>query len=166
MYQNIFVQRVNNRSEVHVWDDTNGYYKFQHKPYAYMKHGSGTYRSLYGDKLKKVNYWEKDDISYGRVFESDVPVETRVLVDRYTDSDEPSIGHREMIFDIEVEVTDGFPEPSVANNKITSIALYDRITDTYTCLILGNVKGYKKDNTTIESFQTEEDLLQRFYQKY
>tara|TARA_Y100000593_G_C4318822_1_gene342493 strand:+ start:244 stop:2763 length:2520 start_codon:yes stop_codon:yes gene_type:complete len=166
MYQNIYIKRNNNRNEVHIWDDTNGYYTFQYKPYAYLKHASGTYRSLYGDKLKKVNYWEKEDIEYGRIFESDVPIETRVLVDRYTDSDEPSMGHREMIFDIEVEVTDGFPDPSKANNKITSIAIYDRITDGYVCLILGNVKGYKKDNAIIESFSTEEELLQRFYQKY
>ena len=48
------VKRNNNRSEVHIWDDTNGHYTFQYKPYAYLKHASGTYRSLYGDKLKKV----------------------------------------------------------------------------------------------------------------
>ena len=46
----------------------------------------------------------------GRVFESDVPIEARTLVDMYTDSEEPSVGHREVFFDIECEVTDGFPE--------------------------------------------------------
>lgn len=166
MYQNIFIKRNNNRSEIHIWDDTNGYFSFQYKPYAYKKSAAGIYRSLYGDKLKKVNYWERDDIEDGLIFESDVPIETRILVDNYMDSDESSIGHREMIFDIEVEVTDGFPDVSKADNKITAIALYDRIPDSYTALILGNVKNYIKDNVTVESFESEEELLQRFYQKY
>ena len=34
-----------------------------------------------------------------------------------------SEGHREVYFDIEVEVTDGFPDPKRAENKITAIAL-------------------------------------------
>ena len=45
------------------------------------------------------------------LFESDVPAETRVLVDRYADSDEISKGHRTFFFDIEVKVTEGFPSP-------------------------------------------------------
>ena len=45
----------------------------------------------------------------------------RILLDRYSDSDEPSKNHRELFFDIEVEVTDGFPEPAKANNKILSV---------------------------------------------
>ena len=43
------------------------------------------------------------------LFESDVPPETRILVDQYTDSEEMSTGHRIMTIDIEVEVTDGIP---------------------------------------------------------
>ena len=57
MYQNIYVKRTKTSSEVHIWDDKTGYSKFQYKPYAYLKSQSGTHRSLYGDKLKKVNFW-------------------------------------------------------------------------------------------------------------
>ena len=162
MYQNIYVKRTKTSSEVHLWDDVAGYQKFQYKPYAYLKSGSGTYRSIYGDKLKKVNFWTQDDLQSGKVFESDVPIETRVLVDRYYESDEPSKGHREMIIDIEVEVKDGFPDPKKADNKITAIAIYDKIMDKYSCFILGNVPN----TDVVESFKSEEELLQRFYQKY
>ena len=62
MYQNIYVKRTKTSSEVHIWDDKTGYSKFQYKPYAYLKSQSGTYRSLYGDKLKKVNFWTGDDL--------------------------------------------------------------------------------------------------------
>ena len=162
MYQNIYVKRTKTNSEVHLWDDKTGYSKFQYKPYAYLKSQSGTYRSLYGDKLKKVNFWTGDDLKNKRVFESDVPIETRTLVDMYQDSEEPSIGHREVYFDIECEVTDGFPDPQRAENKITAIALYDKTMDSYHCYVLGNVPN----TDVVESFQSEEELLQRFYQKY
>ena len=134
MYQNIYVKRTKTSSEVHLWDDKKGYSKFQYKPYAYLKSQTGTYRSLYGDKLKKVNFWTGEDLQAGRVFESDIPIETRTLVDMYTEQDEPSVGHREVYFDIEVEVKDGFPDPSRADNKITAIALYDRTSDSNTLL--------------------------------
>ena len=166
MYQNIFVKRNRTGVEVHLWDDKVGYQKFNHKSYAYLKSSSGTYRSVYGDKLKKVNYWTQEDLENGRVFESDVPLETRVLVDRYGDTDETSQGHKEIFFDIEVEVKDGFPEPSKAENKITSIALYDKISDEYFVFILADISKYQKNNVYVQSFKSEEELLQRFYQKY
>ena len=162
MYQNIYVKRTKTSSEVHIWDDKTGYSKFQYKPYAYLKSQSGTYRSLYGDKLKKVNFWTGDDLQNGRVFESDIPIETRTLVDMYPESEEPSVGHREVYFDIECEVTDGFPDPQRAENKITAIALYDKTMDSYHCFVLGDVPN----TDVVESFQSEEELLQRFYQKY
>ena len=37
----------------------------------------------------------------------------RTLVDLYYDSDEISLGHTRLYFDIEVEVTDGFPKIQV-----------------------------------------------------
>ena len=96
MYQNIYVEKSkDSKPTIHLWDDKTGYQKFQYKPYAYMKSQSGTYRSLYGDKLKKVNFWTQEDLQEGKVFESDVPIETRVLIDRYTEDDNVSQGHRE-----------------------------------------------------------------------
>ena len=91
MYQNIYVKRSKTSSEVHLWDDKTGYTKFQYKPYAYLKSQSGLYRSLYGDKLKKVNFWTAEDLQSGKMFESDVPLETHILVDKYGESDEVSV---------------------------------------------------------------------------
>ena len=47
MYQNIYVKRTKTSSEVHIWDDTEGYQKLNYKPYSYIKFAGGTYRSLY-----------------------------------------------------------------------------------------------------------------------
>ena len=80
MYQNIFFDNITKK--IHLWDDTSGYRVIQYKKYAYVKHSSGNFTSLYGDKLQKVYKWDEHD----QVFEADVPTETRVLVDEYTDS--------------------------------------------------------------------------------
>ena len=95
MYQNIYIEKPKQgKPIVHIWDDKKGYSKFQFTPYAYQKSQTGTYRSLYGDKLKKVKFWNINDLENEVVFESDVPLETRVLIDRYNDSNEPSNGHK------------------------------------------------------------------------
>ena len=99
MYQNIYFDI--RTKKVHLWDDTTGYESFKFKPYAYKKSSAGTYTSLFGDKLKKV--YDYDPKEKG-LFESDVPAETRVLVDRYSESDDISKGHRTLFFDIEVKV--------------------------------------------------------------
>ena len=140
MYQNIFVNRNKKDVTVHLWDDEIGYKKLTHKTYAYKKSPTGMYRSLYGDKLKKVKFWSEDDLKQKLMYESDVPIETRVLVDTYPDTDDVSRGHKTLVIDIEVEVTDGFPEPLRADNKITSIAIYDDIMNVYTVFVLSSNK--------------------------
>ena len=62
MYQNIWCEkRGGNQVEVHLWDDVAGYQNFIFKNYAYVRDGGGQYRSIYGDKLKKVTYWTEED---------------------------------------------------------------------------------------------------------
>ena len=155
---------------MHVWDDKAGHLTFRYKKYAYTKNRNGTYLSLYGDKLTRINKWDEDQPD---LFESDVNPEIRVLVDNYTDSDDVSEGHRVMIFDIEVEVTDGFPDVAKAENKITSIAFNDPVLNKYYCYVLDPTdklnlgkERTREDGDTIVSFYDEYDLLNAFYKKY
>ncbi len=168
MYQNIYYDRRVNK--MHVWDDKAGHLTFRYKKYAYTKNRNGTYLSLYGDKLTRINKWDEDQPD---LFESDVNPEIRVLVDNYTDSDDVSEGHRVMIFDIEVEVTDGFPDVAKAENKITSIAFNDPVLNKYYCYVLDPTdklnlgkERTREDGDTIVSFYDEYDLLNAFYKKY
>jgi len=156
---------------MHVWDDKFGHQTFRYKKYAYTKSVAGTYLSLYGDRLKRITQWEKEQKD---LFESDVNPEIRVLVDNYTDSDEVSVGHKVMIFDIEVEVTDGFPDIKKAKNTITSIGFNDPRTDEYFCYVLdvtdklnlGESSKKTSGDETIISFKDEYDLLNGFFKKY
>ena len=169
MYQNIYYDRRVNK--MHIWDDKFGHQTFRYKKYAYVKNRAGTYISLYGDRLKRINKWDKDQPD---LFESDVNQEIRVLVDNYTDSDDVSIGHSTMIIDIEVEVTTGFPNINKAENRITSIGFNDPMMDEYFCYVLDTSNKLKLDedrikksgNETIKSFSDEYDLLNAFFMKY
>jgi DNA polymerase elongation subunit (family B) len=79
-----------------------------------------------------------------------------------------------MIFDIEVEVTDGFPNVNKAENKITSIAFNDPLTGEYFCYVLDKFNKLKLSDDrikvdgkeTIKSYSEEYDLLTSFFMKY
>ena len=164
MYQNVFYDKRKNK--VHVWDDRRGHLIVPYKKYAYVKNASGLHHTLDGSKVKKVYQWEDDDPS---LYESDVPITTRFLVDQYTDSDDVAEGNKTLYFDIEVEVVDGFPDVEKAETAITSIALYDEILKKYICYTLDSkntIQNYEDGDTLVELFKTEHELLTRFYQKY
>ena len=164
MYQNLFLDIK--KMKMHVWDDQRGHLEVPYRKYAYVKHPSGQHVSLYGDRLKKVTQFDKDDPT---LHESDVPPTTRFLVDQYGDSDEASTGHRIMFFDIEVEVTEGFPDVMKAVNPITSIALYDSTTENYFTYVFDpnkRLESYTKDDQVVEIYETEYEMLNQFFQKY
>ena len=165
MYQNIYYD--SSKRKVHIWDDKNGHVIVPFKKYAYIKDSYGTHVSLYGDRLKKIYKWDK---TVEGLYESDINPETRTLIDMYTDSDEPSTGHKIMIIDIEVEVTEGFPDPMKAENKITSIACHDSDNDMYICFVLDEEHKLPKrewgKNEIVKTYSTEENLLKTFLKYY
>lgn len=170
MYQNFYYDRQTNTC--HLWDDETGYSTFPYQQYAYQIDPKGEYTTINGLKVKKVKSWSKESEKQGIIFEHDVPVSTRVLIDRYYESDEVSKNHRTLIFDIEVEKAERHSTPRDANNRITSIAYY--YDEKYVCLLL-NDSGEKIDNnfrkiningnevgTFIHTFSTERELLSEF----
>jgi len=175
MYQNLYIERIRgdvfdgNKTIVHIWDDKRGYDTYDFENYAYRLDSEGDKRSIYGDKVSKVTSWAKWDVDGGKIFESDVPVETRVLVDLYTDSDDISKDHTVLFFDIEVEVTDGLPDIKKAYNKITSVSFYDQKTDEYYVYVLDEdkvVEQMRHGNEETIPFSKEEDLLTAFINKW
>jgi DNA polymerase elongation subunit (family B) len=164
MYQNIFFERSTNTC--HLWDDKKGYTSFAFRPYAYRKRNGGKYKSMFGDELEKIYSFNPRDPS---LFESDVPIDTRILIDAYEDSDEPSEGHRVLFLDIEVSTEGGFAKDDEADKEITAIAIYDALTKKYTAFILdrnGLMENFDSDEKAILSYRTEEDMLMAFLSKW
>ena len=164
MYQNVFFEKE--KSIIHCWDDQKGYFTSKYRRYAYVRDGNGAHQSIYGERLKKLNFWKADDDL--QLYESDVNEMTRFLIDEYGDSDEVSTGHTIMTFDIEVEMNSGLPDIETASNAITSIAGHDSVTNDYFVYVVN--KGEKIDKTIkgakVESFDTEEGLLSAFMTKW
>ena len=124
------------------------------------------YRSMYGDKLEKVTKYRYEDEG---LFESDVPIETRNLIDLYEDDDEPSTGHCVLNFDIEVSMEGELPDTERANNPITSIAYHDSCSNNYVVLVLDKedkITDYSNDEVSVYSYDTERAMLEHFLDFY
>ncbi len=174
MYQSIYIDKDPDSGEsvVHLWGDGRnndlGYNTFPYSEfaYAYKKDPKGDLLSLYGDKIRKVFNYEESDPN---LFESDVPRETRILVDKYLDDDQPSEGHRILFFDIEVSMEKGIPDPMKGNNEITSIAYVDMTTMEKVVLLLDKDSKFTESEmfgATIYPFETEYELLSFFLDRY
>ena len=131
MYQAIYCDRKTNT--IHLWDDEHSYTSFKDEPYAYRKSRNGKYKSIFGDSLERITKFNFRDPT---LFSSDIPVDTRVLIDAYGDSDEVSINHRRAYIDIEVDSVGGYPNIEDPIKEVTAIALLDESKDTYYCFIL------------------------------
>lgn len=161
-YQNIFYNRKT--KVIHLWDD-NGYKHFKYTPYAYIKHSAGNLTTIDGVKVKKVTSWNEND----QIYESDINPEVRVLIDNYTDTDEPSKKNKIGIIDIEVDSTEHYPEIDNPVNEITAIAYYLKSQDRYYCFITDKSKRIAKQvkgNTYIIPSENEDDMLHNFITLY
>jgi len=164
MYQACAYEKSTNT--VHIWDDKKGHLKIKYKPYCYERSDYGDMVALDGNRVKKIDTPAAD---HPGLYESDIAPDVRTLIDMYTDSDEPSIGHRVMYIDIEVDIKDGYPTPEEAQNEITSIALYDEANDHRYVFILdkeGIVETTKKERYVVISCIDERTLITSFMSAY
>lgn len=166
MYQNIFYDK--HKKIAHIWDDEEGHITFPFTPYAYKKSNSGKHTSIFGDTLEKITFFSNDDPT---LFEADVAETTRILVDKYTDSDAVSTKHKILFFDIEVEMESGTLNIEEADNAITSIAMYYSTDQVYTVFVLEKNNNANKLeindlNVQIISCASEKELLNQFLDFY
>jgi len=164
MYQNAYYEKEG--GIIHCWDDTKGYFTKKYRNYAYVRDGNGSYESIYGERLKKINYWKKEDNL--KLYESDVNEVTRFLIDEYGDSDEVSKGHVIMTFDIEVEMNSGLPDVNEANNAMTSVAFHNSATNDYFVYVVNDGDEINKTikGAQVRSFKNEEGMLTSFVNKW
>lgn len=156
---------------MHLWDDVEGYFKFEYEKYAYIEDSSGEYQTLNGKKVSKIHEWDNHMINSGMLHEHDIHPEVRTLVDLYSDSDEMSNDHCIMCFDIEVAKDKKHSTAKDANNTITSIAAHDTKTNRTHVWILNydpdrECGTYEDGDRTITILNSEIDLLKSFIAYY
>jgi DNA polymerase elongation subunit (family B) len=160
MYNAIYYDRK--EETVHILDDENGYICKNYKDFAFRKKTGGPYKSLWGDELERTtNFFNRDP----SVLESDLPIETKILVEMYRDEDTPSKTNSVVLFDIETDSTGGFPNIKTADKEVTAITLYDMTTKKYHTLILdkqSQIQDVESDTDSLKSFKSEPELLSYF----
>ena len=162
MYQAVFNDKL--QGKVIVWDDETGMttYDSDRFRYAYAKKKGGGYKSIFGDDLERIEHYDDADPT---LFESDLNVEMKALLDLYPNNEEISKGHRIIIYDIETSTEGGFPDVTLGDKPITAIALYDVSGDKYYSLILDRekkIQNSENGNVLTQSFDCEEKLLNYF----
>jgi len=99
-----------------------------------------------------------------------MPPYQKFLIEKYGVNDDVSKGHREVFFDIEIEMGGALTEEYIqaAPKPVTSIAWWDKTPDKWVILILdkkGQIR-HTKGHKEIVPCRTEEELLATFLERY
>jgi len=163
-YKSCHTQRIkDNLYQVHLFTDE-GYKQVRWKYPAFIEDEKGKYTGLQGEKLSRVTDWDQND---PRLHFHDMKPYQRFLIELYGDDDTPSTTHREVFFDIEIEMGGALTEEYIkrAPKPVTSIAYWDKQVDQWVILILDHenqLKRTKARNKEIVPCRSEEELLDTF----
>lgn len=171
MYKNCYVQRGEewNNYLIHLWTDT-GYEQINFQNYGYVEclPHQATHKGLKGESLKKVLNWDKNDPKTHYSDHTYGNIHTKFLIDKYGNDDTPSITHREVFFDIEIEIGGALTPEYIrkAPKPITSIAWWDKQIDTWKIGIVdkeGHIKpSIDSEGREVIPVKRETDLLDLF----
>ena len=165
-YKKCFAQNLgSNKFKIHLWEDS-GYKQVDWINQSYIEclEHEAKFRGLNEEYLKKTSQWDKET---PHLHFHDMAPYQKFLIEKYGTNDEPSKTHREMFFDIEIEMGEALTEEYIksAPKKVTSIAWYDKQLDLWGILILDakeQLKHTKARNKEIIPVKTEEALLTKF----
>ena len=168
-----------NHFEMHLWEDDGVHQIVEYKNVAYEECPEPQHklRGLKGEFVKPTTDWF---FSKNAKFSAnntpglhfhDMPPYQKFLIDRYGTNDDPSINHKEIFFDIEIEMGGALTEEYIesAPKPVTSIAWYDKQVDQWAILILdskGQLNRTKAKNKEIIPCKTEKELLKTFLDRF
>lgn len=184
MYSYVYFSRYG--SAIHHWFyDENGkkQYKKENAPmFFFMQSDEGDYTSIYGHKLKKVSFDSYSKLREARemfksagkdLFESDVDVENRFVLEQYANvniSKKPVMDTH--FVDIEVHSESGFPDPEKAEHPITIITVYSTKRKKFIVLtykefdrnfkVAGQDKPFLKDTDIVKIYKNEAEMLEGY----
>ena len=153
---------------VHLWTDE-GYTVESFHNYGYKEcdESKSTHTGLKGEPLKRVTDWDKHTTGMHYADHTRGNIHTKFLIDKYGMNDTPSVTHREVFFDIEIEMGGALTPEYIkqAPKPITSIAWWDKQTDEWAIVILdktGEIKAGVQDGREIIPVRRENDLIEVF----
>jgi DNA polymerase elongation subunit (family B) len=171
MYKNCYAVKkpdVWNVYDIHLWTDE-GYTVEEFQNYGYQECGEyhATHWGLNDEPLKKVYNWNRSTEGLHYADHTQGNIHTKFLIDKYGTNDETSKTHREVFFDIEIEMGGALTPEYIASapKPITSIAWWDKQKDKWAIVILdktGEIKAGIQDGREIIPVSRENDLIEIF----
>ena len=168
MYKKCFAEYAGkNQYRIHLWTEDNYEIIPWHNPaYIECPINEAQYQGLNGEWLKKTYNWDKKDPT---LHFHDMPAYQKFLIEKYGVNDNVSKGHREIFFDIEIEMGGALTEEYIkeAPKPVTSIAWYDKTPNEWVIIILDKKSQIKhtKGHKEIIPVKTEIELLGLFLEK-
>jgi DNA polymerase elongation subunit (family B) len=168
MYQNIYTNVKDNKAV--IFDDERGMVEIDYEPYAYVKNPNGNYTAIDGTTVERTTKFRR---GAPNTYESDIPMDTRILIDLYGDEDTPSKNHCILNFDIESDGEGGYAQPDDPWQPITSIAFKDSVSKKRRVYIIDFDKiisdsEYDDDrgSVIVKRFDSEQEMLEAFMTEY
>jgi len=139
---------------VMVWerDDNGRKVVAHHAPhYFYVQDEEGEYKSIFGHKLKKLEFGDDDELKaaqrqYGMKFESDIRPEAKVLMNEYYGRATPKIHFAFVDIEVDYKSSIGFSSPENPYAPINAVTVYQSWTGEYWTYAVPP-KGWMDDGT-------------------
>jgi len=175
MYKNVYVERGENwfTWNVHLWDDE-GYKTEEFKNFAFVEcsEHQSTHRGINDEPVKRISRWGRETPGLHYSDHTRGNMHIKYLVDKYGNDDTTSTTHREMFFDIEIEMGGALTPDYIkrAPKPLTSIAWWDKQCDEWKLVIVD--KKNQLDNYIDEQgrevipVKDELDLISVFLDHY
>ena len=181
MYRNISY-RINENWEgvirLDTWDENGNPVteEHTHKSHLFYDYPKGEYNSIYGNKLKKLefksiigrNKWIKENRGQREIYESIPPIR-EFLIKRFAgqqeDFDFTKHAFRIHFLDIEIAVEDEFPAPRAADYPINVITIFDTYKKKYFTWVYTeetNLPFESDDKVEYAIFSSETKMLAHF----
>jgi len=171
MYKNCYVQRGDewNHYRIHLWTDE-GYTEEEFQNYGYQECSpqQATHKGLKGEDLRRVFNWDRENPHMHYSDHTRGNIHTKFLIDKYGSDDTPSVTHREVFFDIEIEMGGALTPDYIkqAPKPVTSIAWWDKQLDEWKIVIVDKEGKLEhtidKQGREVIPVSRETDLLDRF----
>lgn len=166
-----------NHFRMHLWED-DGYksVEWHNSVYQECREDDAEYSGINGEPLRKIDKWyfsrnpEYSSKNTPGLHFHDIKPHQKFLIERYGTNDEPSKNHKEVFFDIEIEIGGALTEEYIerAPMPVTSIAWYYKQEDKWAILILDkknqlkHTKTGENKNKEIIPCRTEQELLKKW----
>ncbi len=138
-----YISAERTKDHITIWErDENGRHVVTAKSpfYFYIKDPNGKYKSMYGDKLSRLDFKSTKEFNFERskrkanrevLFESDIPPEIKYLSEHYYDKPAPKLHITFHDIEVDYDPAVGFSRVDNPYAPINSIALYHTWSNKY-----------------------------------